>query len=89
MLWGAYGLIVLVIEKVGEIHEGSGAILLPSVEKGIEIALRTDEKWAELPKECRVIAYCQFSDRKSQIETRKSKLENVLVWLGKCFLQLL
>ena len=61
------GLIVLTIEKVVEVLEGSDAILLPSAEKGIEIALRTDEKRAKLPKQYKVIA--DFS-----IETRNSKM---------------
>ncbi len=47
---GLHGRKVLVIEKVGEARDGCDAILLPSVGKGTEIALRTDEKRAELPK---------------------------------------
>jgi len=53
---GLYGLTVLITEKVAEPREGSDAILLPSVEKGVEIALRTDEERAELPKRYKVIA---------------------------------
>ena len=64
---------VLIIEKMTEVCEGSGAILLPGVEKGIEIALRTDEERAELPKRYKVIA--DPGAPGSQIETRNSKLE--------------
>ena len=84
---GLYGLAVLITGKVAESREGSDAILLAGVKKGIEIALRTDEERAELPKRYKVIA-----DRGapgSQIETRNWKLKNVLVWLRKCFSQLL
>ena len=73
---GVRGPNVLTIEKVGEVRIGKDAVLLPSVEKGIEIALRTDEKRAELPKEYEVITDCQswgagIANRNSQIETRR------------------
>ena len=63
-------------EKWGEVRIGSGAILLPSAEKGIEIGLRTDEKRAEVPKKYEVIADCQswragIANRNSQSETRR------------------
>lgn len=53
-----------------------GAILWPSAEKRVQIALRTDEKLAELPKEYEVIGDCQswrvgIANRNSRIETRK------------------
>ncbi len=68
------GLIVLIIEKVVEVLEDSDAILLPSAEKGIEIALRTDEERAELPKKYKVIADRLLPISQSKIENRKSKM---------------
>ena len=84
---GLYGSTVLITEKGAESREGSDAILLPGVKKGIEIALRTDEERAELPKRYKVIA--DPGAPGSQSETRNWKLENVLVCLRKCFSQLL
>jgi hypothetical protein len=71
-----YGLIILIIERVAEVLEGSDTILLPSAKKGIEIALRTDEKRAKLPKKHKVIADFQLSIANFPIGSRKSKLAN-------------
>jgi len=48
--------------------------LLPGVEKGIEIALRTDEERAELPKEYKVIADRRLPISQSKIKNRNSKM---------------
>ena len=71
---GLYGLTVLIIEKITEPHEGSDAILLPGVGKRIEIALRTDEERAELPKKHRVIVDCRLAIADFSIEARNSKM---------------
>ena len=71
---GLCGLAVLITEKVAEVCEGSDAILLPGVEKGIEIALRTNEERAELPKKYKVIADRRLPISQSKTENRKSKM---------------
>ncbi len=69
-----YGVDILVSEKAGEDCDGGDAILLPSIEKGIEIVSRADEKRAKLPKKYKVIADRRLPISQSKIENRKSKM---------------